>query len=65
MTEVEANIKLAKIEQVESKYQNDGTRMAQVKKDLAELQKKLDIQRETLILSKKISPKAGREQVGG
>ena len=29
--ELEADIKLAKIEQVESKYQNDGTRMAEVK----------------------------------
>jgi hypothetical protein len=62
VTEVEANIKLAKIEQVESKYQNDGTRMAQVKKDLAELQKKLDIQRETLILTKKVSPKGAEDK---
>ena len=62
VTEVEANIKLAKIEQVESKYQNDGTRMAQVKKDLAELQKKLDVQRETLKLTKKISPKDAEDK---
>jgi len=62
VTDVEANIQRAKIEQVESKYQNDGSRMAQVKKDLAELQKKLDIQRETLKLSKKVSPKDADEK---
>jgi peptidoglycan hydrolase CwlO-like protein len=62
VTDVEANIKLAKIEQVESKYQNDGTRMAKVKKDLAELQKKLDIQRETLKLTKKISPREAEDK---
>lgn len=62
VTEVEANIKLAKIEQVESKYQNDGTRMAQVKKDLAALQKKLDVQREKLALTKKTDPKAAENK---
>jgi chromosome segregation ATPase len=62
VTEVEANIKLAKIEQVESKYQNDGTRMARVKKDLAELQKKLDVQRTKLSLTKKHDPKSAENK---
>lgn len=62
VTEAEANIKLAKIEQVESKYQNDGTRLAQVKQDLAALQKKLDVQREKLKLSKKTDPKSAENK---
>ena len=51
-----ANIKQAKIEQTQSKYQNDGTRMAEVKESLAKLKKRIEIQREKLSLSKKIDP---------
>ena len=50
--ELEADIKLAKIEQVESKYQNDGSRMADVKESLAKLRKRIEIQREKLALAK-------------
>src|SRR3954469_1107164 len=39
VTELEADVKVAKIEQVESKYQNDGTRMADVKERLTGLRK--------------------------
>ena len=53
VTELEADIKLARIEQVESKYQNDGTRMAEIKESLASLQKRIDIQRDKLALLKK------------
>ncbi|HJZ89466.1 MAG TPA: hypothetical protein VKE40_01250 [Gemmataceae bacterium] len=56
VTDVEAEIKLAKIEQVQSKYQNDGSRMAKVKEDLAKLRKRIEIQREKLALTKKIDP---------
>lgn len=58
VTSLEADIKLAKIEQVESRYQNDGTRMAKVKSDLNELRKRIEIQREKLALSRKVDPKS-------
>jgi peptidoglycan hydrolase CwlO-like protein len=50
--ELEADIKVAKIEQVQSKYQNDGTRMAEVKESLAKLRKRIEVQREKLALAK-------------
>ena len=56
VTELEADIKVARIEQVQSKYQNDGTRMAQVKEDLAKLKKRIAVQREKLNLTKKFDP---------
>ena len=65
VVELEADIKLVKIEQVQSKYQNDGTRMAEVKEDLAKLRKRIEIQREKLDLTKKWDTELGREQVGG
>jgi peptidoglycan hydrolase CwlO-like protein len=52
VTELEHDIKLARIEQVQSKYQNDGTRMAEVKDSLAKLRKRIEIQREKLALAK-------------
>ena len=52
VTELEADIKVAKIEQVQSKYQNDGTRMAEVKESLAKLKKRIEVQREKLDLAK-------------
>jgi len=52
VVELEADIKLAKIEQVQSKYQNDGTRMAEVKDSLTKLRKRIEIQRAKLELSK-------------
>jgi peptidoglycan hydrolase CwlO-like protein len=56
VTELEADIKMAKIEQVQSKYQNDGTRMAEVKESLAKLKKRIEIQREKLALAKQYDP---------
>ena len=56
VVELEADIKLAKIEQTQSKYQNDGSRLADVKESLAKLKKRIEIQREKLSLSKKIDP---------
>ena len=50
---LEADIQMVKAEQVESKYQNDGTRMAKVKQDLATLKKRVEVAREELRLSKK------------
>jgi peptidoglycan hydrolase CwlO-like protein len=52
VTELEADIKVARIEQVQSKYQNDGTRMAEVKESLANLRKRIEVQREKLALIK-------------
>ena len=54
VTELDADIKLAKIEQVQSKYQNDGTKMADVKERLTNLRKRIEIQREKLNLAKQI-----------
>jgi chromosome segregation ATPase len=53
---LEADIKMLKVEQVESKYQNDGTRMAKVKQDLSALRKRIEIKQEELRLSKKFDP---------
>ena len=55
VTNLEADIKVAKIEQVQSKYQNDGTRMAEVKESLAKLKKRIEIQREKLNMAKQYS----------
>lgn len=62
VADLEADIKLAKIEQVESKYQNDGSRMAKVKNDLTELRKRIEVQRTKLALSKKIDPKSAENK---
>jgi peptidoglycan hydrolase CwlO-like protein len=54
VAELDADIKTMRVEQVQSKYQNDGTRMAQVKEDLSKLQKRIEVMREKMRLSKKI-----------
>lgn len=61
VTELEAAIKIARIEQVESKYQNDGTRMAEIKESIKALHKRLDVQREKLALTKKIDSRSSVE----
>jgi peptidoglycan hydrolase CwlO-like protein len=53
VTELEADIKVAKIEQVRSKYQNDGSRMADIKDSVAKLKKRIAVMREKLDLAKK------------
>jgi peptidoglycan hydrolase CwlO-like protein len=52
VTQLEADIKVAKIEQVQSKFQNDGTRMAEIKDSVAKLKKRIEIQRAKLDLAK-------------
>jgi peptidoglycan hydrolase CwlO-like protein len=52
VTQLEADIKVAKIEQVQSRYQNDGTRMAEIKESVAKLKKRIEIQRAKLDLAK-------------
>jgi peptidoglycan hydrolase CwlO-like protein len=54
VVDLEALIKQVKIEQVQSKYQNDGTKMAQVKEDIAKLKKRIEIQREKLKINKSV-----------
>jgi chromosome segregation ATPase len=44
--EMEAEIKLAKVEQIRSKHQDDGSRMADIKSSLTELRKRVLVQRE-------------------
>ncbi len=62
VTELDSDIKVAKIEQVESKYQNDGTRMAEVKERLAKLRKRIEIQREKLALAKQYDPSSAENK---
>lgn len=57
---VEAEYKTLQLAQIESKYQNDDTRLSKVKEDLAALQKKLDIEKEKLNLAP-----VGREETAG
>ena len=52
--EMETQIKLAKVEQIRSKHQNDGTRMAEIKKSLSELKKRVMVQREKLNIDAKV-----------
>ena len=58
VTELEADVKLAKIEQVQSKYQNDGSKMADVKERLTGLRKRIEVQREKLNLAKQYDKSA-------
>lgn len=51
---VEAEYKALQLQQMESKYQNDDTRLSRVKESLSDLRKKLDIEREKLKLSPRI-----------
>jgi peptidoglycan hydrolase CwlO-like protein len=53
ITDLEADLKVARIEQTRSKYQSDGTRMAEVKESMTKLQKRIAIMREKLDLAKK------------
>jgi hypothetical protein len=54
VADMEAELKLAKIEQMRSKYQNDGTRMAEIKTSLAELRKRINVQREKLVIDARL-----------
>jgi chromosome segregation ATPase len=54
VADMEAELKLAKIEQMRSKYQNDGTRMAEIKSSLTELRKRINVQREKLIIDARL-----------
>jgi chromosome segregation ATPase len=47
---LEAQVTRLKLEQMKSKYQTDNTRLAKIKEDMRELQKKIDIEREKLKL---------------
>lgn len=54
VAEMETQIRLAKVEQIRSKNQNDGTRMAGIKQSLNELKKRVMIQREALNIDAKV-----------
>ena len=53
VSEMETEIKLAKIEQIRSKHQNDGSRMAGIKNSLKDLRKRVMVQRERLVIDGK------------
>lgn len=63
VAEMDAELKLANVEQIRSKYQNDGTRMSEIKTSLAELRKRVMIQREKLRVTETYqrSPAAERD----
>lgn len=48
---IEAEYKALQLQQIESKYQTDDSKLAKVKEDLRGLRKKLDIEREKLALT--------------
>ncbi len=48
---MEAELAMLKLQQMESKYQTDDTRLAKIKEDLRNLKKKVDVKREELKLS--------------
>jgi len=58
VTEMEADIKQLKIEQLESKYATDGSKVSEVKESIAKLKKRIAIQREKLNLAKSYDPKS-------
>ena len=47
---IEADLTMLKLQQMESKYQTDDTRLAKIKESMRELQKKVAIEREKLKL---------------
>lgn len=51
---VEAEYKALQLQQMESKYQSDDTRLARVKESLSSLRKKLDIEKEKLKLAPRV-----------
>jgi len=53
---LEALINLAKLEQIESRNQNDGSRLADIKESLRDLRKRIEVQRERLTVAKRYEP---------
>jgi uncharacterized protein (DUF3084 family) len=51
---IEAEYKTVQLAQIESKYQRDDTRLSKVKELLAAMRKKLDVEKEKLLLAPKI-----------
>ncbi|HEY8504845.1 MAG TPA: hypothetical protein VIL46_09705 [Gemmataceae bacterium] len=51
VAELEAELRLAELEQIESAYQDDNTRLSDVKQSLKDLKKRINVQREKLRLS--------------
>jgi chromosome segregation ATPase len=65
---VEAEYKALQLQQMESKYQTDDTRLARIKESLRGLQTKLDVEREKLKLTPKVydapvTPTGGEQSV--
>lgn len=62
VAEMDNEIKLAKVEQIRSKYQNDGSRMGDIKTSLAELRRRVMVQRENLRLTDTYSKSPASEK---
>jgi len=54
----EANFRALQLEQMQSKYQTDSTRLAEIKDSLRNLQKKLDVERVKLNLTPRVQEEA-------
>jgi len=55
VADMESQIRMVKLQQIESRYQNDGTRLADIKESLRELQTRVEVQREKLKLAETYS----------
>ena len=62
LMELESEVRLAQVEQVNSKYQNDDTRMTRIKKSMADLRKRTMVQREKLNINKATERSPGTTQ---
>lgn len=54
---LEAELNILKVQQIESKYQTDDTRLAKIKDSIREMQQKIDVQREALRLTPTVREK--------
>jgi len=62
---MESELEMLKLQQVESKYQNDDTRMAKIKEDLRKLKTKIDVKREELKLMPQVLEDAPAKAANG
>lgn len=64
IAQLEADIQLTKLEQTESRYQNNGTSLADVKTSLKRLKEKVEIERETLKVARDYDAEATVKSTG-
>ncbi|MCS6866023.1 MAG: hypothetical protein RMJ56_02175 [Gemmataceae bacterium] len=62
---MEAELNALKLQQMESKYQTDDTRLAKIKEDLKKLQTRVDVEREKLKLMPKVFEAPATSDISG